>query len=408
MPRNAAADATLAAAGIVMVPTRDRPRFGQGRFCTIWSSRVPVASPRYLYRLRAYRQHSHYPVQNKGDPQTTRPLRRRRRQTIKSTTIALTILATLSLAFTLSFARHSPEPHRQHRIPNDGPPSHAAVYYVNGDRIVQRNEVIGAIRDYFKGIIDRPVVIALIRLYFSSEPYAPPPGDETDEVNSMNILGIDNRDENWNTARHMVGLSPEQRVTLVEQLGQPPGLRPEQVKLELFWLGVRDYKATDDGAAWANSGRQQNDVVDAYKRLFPDLRQDVEAFNGFRDLKEWNYNVDGYEDTFLSNLENTEIDIVLETTDRLFIGEAKVESGLGSDSDHVLVHQLIRQYVTAHILLDLLVNRSVYGSREVVPFVVVEDAEYTRRTSQVRFMVDQEWLRPENVLSWRDIAELAP
>ena len=80
----------------------------------------------------------------------------------------------------------------------------------------------------------------------------------------------------------MVGLSPEQRVTLVEQLGQPPGLRPEQVKLELFWLGVRDYKATDDGAAWANSGRQQNDVVDAYKRLFPDLRQDVEAFNGFQ------------------------------------------------------------------------------------------------------------------------------
>ena len=70
------------------------------------------------------------------------------------------------------------------------------------------------------------------------------------------------------------------------------------------------------------------------------------------------------------------IDIVLETTNRLFIGEAKLESALGSDSDHVLVHQLIRQYVMAHILLDVLVNRAVYDSREVVPFVVVEDADY--------------------------------
>ena len=327
---------------------------------------------------------------------------------MKIATIVLTILATLSLVLTLSFAGHDPEPHRQQQLPNDAPPSYAAVYDVNRDRIIQRNEVIGAIRDYFKDIIDRPVVIALIRLYFSGEPYAPPPNDETREVNSMNILGIENRNENWNTARHMVGLSPEQRLALVEQLGQPPGLRPEQVKLELFWLGVRDYKATDGGTAWATSERQQDDVVEAYKRLFPDLRQDVETFSGFRNLKEWNYNVDAYEDRFLSNLENTEIDIVLETTDRLFIGEAKLESDLGSDSGHVLVHQLIRQYVMAHILLDLLVNREVYNFREVVPFVIVEDAEYTRRTSQVRFMVDQGWLRPENVLSWQDIAELAP
>ena len=102
------------------------------------------------------------------------------------------------------------------------------------------------------------------------------------------------------------------------------------------------------------------------------------------------------------------IDIVLETTDRLFIGEAKLESALESDSDHVLVHQLIRQYVMAHILLDVLVNRAVYDSREVVPFVVVEDADYTRRTSQIRFMVDQKWLRPENVLSWHGVAGLTP
>ena len=93
---------------------------------------------------------------------------------------------------------------------------------------------------------------------------------------------------------------------------------------------------------------------------------------------------------------------------RLFIGEAKLESALGSDSDHVLVHQLIRQYVMARILFDVLVNRAVYDSREVVPFVVVEDADYTRRTSQIRFMVDQKWLRPENVLSWHGVAGLTP
>ena len=55
----------------------------------------------------------------------------------------------------------------------------------------------------------------------------------------------------------------------------------------------------------------------------------------------------------VNNLKNTEVDIVLETHDRIFIGEAKCESDLGADSELVLVHQLIRQYVATRILIHL-------------------------------------------------------
>ena len=52
------------------------------------------------------------------------------------------------------------------------------------------------------------------------------------------------------------------------------------------------------------------------------------------------------------NLINTEVDVVLESPDSLFIGEVKDVSDFGADSRYVLVHQLIRQYVTATILIE--------------------------------------------------------
>ena len=65
------------------------------------------------------------------------------------------------------------------------------------------------------------------------------------------------------------------------------------------------------------------------------------------------------------------IDIVLETTDRLFIGEAKLESTLGSDSDHVLVHQLIRQYVMAHLETISKLNEQAWaeGKSPLIPLL---------------------------------------
>ena len=101
------------------------------------------------------------------------------------------------------------------------------------------------------------------------------------------------------------------------------------------------------------------------------------------------------------NLFNTEIDIVLETPNSLFIGEAKREAGLGTNGEYVLVHQLIRQFVMASILVH------VMGSeKEVVPFLVVADADYTRKTGQVQFMICQELLKKENVLTWGYIDRL--
>ena len=63
-----------------------------------------------------------------------------------------------------------------------------------------------------------------------------------------------------------------------------------------------------------------------------------------------------------NNLRETEIDVVLETPKYLFIGEAKGETDLRGNGYRVLVHQLIRQYVMARILVDRLES-----GKEVVP-----------------------------------------
>ena len=112
--------------------------------------------------------------------------------------------------------------------------------------------------------------------------------------------------------------------------------------------------------------------------------------------------------TLRRNLIHTEIDIVLETQDHLFIGQAKHESGFGVDGKDVLVHQLIRQYVMAKILVDL--TRS---DKQVISFVVGDDTDKMNKYVQVKFMLDQRrrykdqgWLRKGNVLSWGKIKEL--
>ena len=102
-----------------------------------------------------------------------------------------------------------------------------------------------------------------------------------------------------------------------------------------------------------------------------------------------------------SNLYNTEIDIVLQTPNHLFIGEAKEESTLNSSGKYILVHQLIREYVMAKILVDALgINK------EVIPFVVGDDIEKLKNKGQVKFMVNQDWLDKKNILSWKDVKKL--
>ena len=62
-----------------------------------------------------------------------------------------------------------------------------------------------------------------------------------------------------------------------------------------------------------------------------------------------------------------------------------------------LVHQLIRQYVMARILVDL-----VGYEKKVVPFAVGG----SRRQEQVGFMLHKGWMEESNLLSWSDVEAL--
>ena len=216
----------------------------------------------------------------------------------------------------------------------------------------------------------------------------------------MTILGIKNRTENWETARHFYPFfRQEASIHLARRLGEPPETDPGNVHLELYWKGMRDYLHKN------RIKRESKDrcFADRYSRLFPDLRSMIERFEGFRDLKECNYNtcVEDWEVKLRNNLVNTEIDIVLQTPTRLFIGEAKYEMGFGADGALFLVHQLIRQFVMAKILLSILDCK-----KDVVPFIVHDDAKSLHGSHQIQFMISQDWLTKDNVLSWNEVKDL--
>lgn len=72
----------------------------------------------------------------------------------------------------------------------------------------------------------------------------------------------------------------------------------------------------------------------------------------------------------------------------------------GADGGLVLVHQLIRQYVMARILVEYLPSGF---KKEVIPFVVGDNIDSIKKASQVKFMIDQGWLDETNILSWDEI-----
>lgn len=217
------------------------------------------------------------------------------------------------------------------------------------------------------------------------------------------VLGIENRTENWKTALFFSPLFGEGggvgRAKLATRLlGGTSEPTPGDVHLELYWKGMRDY------IHQTKQKREDNnqDFAERYGRLFPDLRKEIEEFGQHQPLKSSNYEVSTETlDKFSRNLTNTEIDIVLESTGHLFIGEAKHEMGFGGDGSLILVHQLIRQYVVAKILVDRLDLK-----KEVIPFVVGDSAAELKRTFQVRFMIHRGWMEEENVLAWNDVGDL--
>ena len=217
----------------------------------------------------------------------------------------------------------------------------------------------------------------------------------------MGILGIENRTENWKTAKYIIPLShnDDARVNLARMLGESEETRSEDVRIELFWKGMRDH-FNMVGRKVRGDASDSHDLAEFYDSLFPDLRQEIDTSNLFAQLKDGNYDVSGEDgvEKLRNNVCNTEIDIVIETPNTLFIGEAKGESRLGADGKLVLVHQLIRQYVTAKILIDFL-----GCDKEVIPFIVADDVAGVKRTHQVKFMIRQGWLKEDNILSWDDI-----
>ena len=222
----------------------------------------------------------------------------------------------------------------------------------------------------------------------------------------MGILGIKNRTENWKTAKTFAPFfnNPDLRLKLVERLGEPEGANPGDVKLELFWKGMRDY------IHGAEPKPAEATLAEMYKRMFSDLRLQIGGFHSddgveFDLLKEWNYSPPHPEEAqaLYKNLRNTEIDIVLESKGRIYVGEAKDESGFGANGSLVLVHQLVRQYVMAKILVDLLGTK-----HEVVPFIVRNNPkDEQKEPAQIQFMLWKGWLIEKNILIWKDVSDLA-
>ena len=216
----------------------------------------------------------------------------------------------------------------------------------------------------------------------------------------MTVLGIENRTENWKTAVYFSPLFGGKSYRLAERLGAEPRPQPVEVRLELFWRGMRDLLHQ---RKWHRSTIEQ-ELVDLYIARFSGLRSDVEAFQEFKLLRPENYDVstEGRKANLFNNLSNTEVDVVLETPNHLFIGEVKHEMSLGANGKLVLVHQLIRQYVMATILVEI--SKKQPTRKQVIPFVVGDSVSGLSKTSQVRFMIRQGWLRKENVLGWDEIS----
>ena len=153
------------------------------------------------------------------------------------------------------------------------------------------------------------------------------------------ILGIRNRTENWKTALNFSLLLRGQGHRMTERLGGESRLAPKDVKLELFWTGMRDLLFQCKFKQKVMEPKFEK----LYKASFSNLRADVEAFKEFRPLRHDNYNTfaSGWLTRLFNNLRNSEVDVVLETPDTLFIGEAKHEMTFGANGNLFLVNKII-------------------------------------------------------------------
>lgn len=231
----------------------------------------------------------------------------------------------------------------------------------------------------------------------------------------MGCLNIRNRTENWKTASHFASLRGPQLLELLKVLGVDEDCSHDSVNLELFWYGIRDCVKH----CKVVRSELESQFMRIYCKQFSKEREKIESFsesstNGFKALKSHNYdpwesNESGKsgQEILFDNLMHTEIDIVIATPKFLLIGEAKHESNLSASSKNVLVHQLIRQYVMATILVGLSPHgKTATGQcKKVIPFLVVDNVEAALRSNQVRYMQCTKRLKSERVLCWETIRD---
>ena len=238
----------------------------------------------------------------------------------------------------------------------------------------------------------------------------------------MGILGIRNRTENWKTAHSFAPFFTNEAARaalanrLLEPLEKDYDIEVGKVKIELFWKGMRDHIHVLDKECKATERtieKRRLDIAERYACSFPDLRSNVDRFIeqscSPKCMQTHNYSPMEDDEEFYNNLRNTEIDIVLATPRYLFVGEAKHESSFDVNDKYVLMHQLIREYVMAKLLVNCRGE-----NKKVVSFVVgdnpaqlKEPHRNLKHIHQISFLLDQRWLKEENVLSWESIDEIA-
>ncbi|AFI88866.1 hypothetical protein [Pectobacterium parmentieri] len=218
------------------------------------------------------------------------------------------------------------------------------------------------------------------------------------------ILGIKNRTENWTTVGHLFDLRNNKLIRHLmgrNSDDSAPFDDGSEARLELFWYGYRDYIF---GKNITLNTVKIDAIYERFLRLFPNLQENVLSFMDeerkyLRVEKSVNYSLER-ENAPLSlfhNIRNTEIDIVIETRRKLYIGEVKDSQKFGANGNLFLPHQLLRQYVTARILVDELGK-----DLDIVPFIISNNKE-TEKSGQIKLMNKLNYLNMKNVFTWSDI-----
>ena len=247
----------------------------------------------------------------------------------------------------------------------------------------------------------------------------------------MNALGFRNRSENAMTSEHFQCFDDNDTWDLVtgklKQLGGLEGHPESSTKGQIFAHPWRDYLNHEASEAKKENKysslkkarleiKQKADsrIVEIYEQEFSDLQGKVFEFKGFdhKYLKrDKNYNLKENSGQLLTNVHNTELDVLIADDYNVYVGEAKGEMRPNaSATERMLVHQLVRGYVVVKTLIEYRRLKRPDGTPMlVVPFIVAKGGEINSlmRNNQVRFMIDKlHWLKEEHVLDWDKIKEL--